>query len=119
MRLSDQFQHEARSITSINFLRYSEKEWDKIAGNEFAYCNRLRASDYLALFKSSGFDVCRFETKEDEEAKQSFKHGFQVDESFCDRNISDLCATQVRVALKSNQRKDCGHDSSNCYYTAG
>ncbi|MCK4818489.1 class I SAM-dependent methyltransferase, partial [bacterium] len=35
--LSDHFQHQDNSITRINFLEYSEKEWDKIAGNEFAY----------------------------------------------------------------------------------
>jgi len=33
--------------------------WEKIAGNQFAYCNRLRTSDYLALFRESGFNVCR------------------------------------------------------------
>ena len=55
--LSDHFQHQDKSITSINFLHYSEKEWERIAGNQFAYCNRLRAGDYLALFEEAGFDV--------------------------------------------------------------
>lgn len=73
--------------------------------NEFAYCNRLRASDYLALFKGVGFGVCRFETKEDEEARQSLKNGFQVDERFRGRSIGDLCTTQVRVALKVKSKE--------------
>jgi ubiquinone/menaquinone biosynthesis C-methylase UbiE len=34
--LIDHFQHQGSGITKINFLRYSEKEWDKIAGNQFA-----------------------------------------------------------------------------------
>jgi hypothetical protein len=36
--LSDHFQHQDKSITGINFLRYSGKEWDRIADNEVAYC---------------------------------------------------------------------------------
>ena len=99
--LSDHFQHQDRSITSINFLRYSEAEWNRIAGNQFAYCNRLRASDYFALFKDAGFDVCRFETKEDEEALEAMRNGFVVDEKFRGYNVNDLCVTGFRVALKA------------------
>jgi ubiquinone/menaquinone biosynthesis C-methylase UbiE len=102
--LSDHFQHQDNSITRINFLRYSEKEWNKIAGNEFAYCNRLRASDYLALFKRAGFDVCRKEVREDKEARESMENGFMVDERFRDYKVDDLCATGLRVALKENKK---------------
>ena len=100
--LSDHFQHQDKSITSINFLRYSEKEWGKIAGNEFAYCNRLRVSDYLALFKEAGFDVCRKEATVDDEARKNMENGFMVDEGFRDYNVEDLCVTGLRVALKKN-----------------
>ncbi|MDF1594373.1 MAG: methyltransferase domain-containing protein [Desulfobacterales bacterium] len=100
--LSDHFQHQDKSITSINFLRYSEKEWEKIAGNEFAYCNRLRASDYLALFKEAGFDICRHEVQEDEDVRVSIRDGFMVDERFQDYSVDDLCTTGLRVALKKN-----------------
>ena len=97
--LSDHFQHQDKSITGINFLRYSEKEWDKIAGNQFAYCNRLRVSDYLAMFEGLGFDVCRKEVQEDQEARESMRNGFVVDERFRDYSVDDLCATGFRVAL--------------------
>lgn len=40
--LSDHFQHQDSSITKINFLRYSDENWEKIAGIQLAYCNRLR-----------------------------------------------------------------------------
>jgi SAM-dependent methyltransferase len=105
--LSDHFQHQDKSITSINFLRYSEKEWDKIAGNEFAYCNRLRASDYLTIFEGSGFDVCRKEVQEDKEARRSMENGFIIDERFRDSSVDDLCATGLRVALKENREAAC------------
>jgi len=43
--MSDHFQHQDSSISRINFLRFSDDEWSYIAGNQFAYCNRLRATD--------------------------------------------------------------------------
>lgn len=98
--LSDHFQHQDKRITRINFLRYSDKEWDKIAGNQFAYCNRLRASDYFRLFEESGFDVCRKEVQEDKKARESMRNGFVVDERFRDYSVDDLCSTQLKVALK-------------------
>jgi len=103
--LSDHFQHQDRSITSINFLRYSEKEWTKIAGNQFAYCNRLRASDYLALFREAGFDVCRCDTEEDDEARQSLVGRFTVNEKFREYTVDDLSTTQLRVALKVRKNR--------------
>ena len=102
--LSDHFQHQDKSITGINFLRYSEKERERIAGNEFADCNRLRASDYFGLFEELDFDVCRKEVQEDKEARRSMENGFMVDESFRDYSVDDLCTTGFRVALRENQK---------------
>jgi len=48
--LSIHFQHQDNSISRINFIRFSDNEWTNIAGNQFAYCNRLRVNDYLNLF---------------------------------------------------------------------
>ena len=102
--LSDHFQHQDKSITSINFLRYSDEEWDKIAGNQFAYCNRLRVSDYLELFEEAGFDVCRKEAVVDDEARENMRRGFVVDERFRDYSVDDLSTTRLRVALKAEEK---------------
>lgn len=104
--LSDHFQHQDQSITSINFLRYSEKNWEKIAGNEFAYCNRLRASDYFGLFEGLGFDVCRKEVQEDKEARENLENGFMVDGKFRGYEVDDLCMTGVRVVLKAEEKEN-------------
>jgi SAM-dependent methyltransferase len=103
--LSDHFQHQDKSITKINFLRYSEKKWDRIAGNEFAYCNRMRASDYLALFRKAGFDVCRCENLVDDEARESMADGFSVNEEFQKYSVDDLCVTQLKVALRAGEKE--------------
>jgi hypothetical protein len=87
--MSDHFQHTDHSITQINFLRYSEAEWHQIAGNEFAYCNRLRASDYLRLFDPKGFVVERRETVLDDESLTEVKSGkLKLDYDFSHRSIS-------------------------------
>ena len=104
--MSDHFQHQDKSITNINFLRYFEKEWERIAGNEFAYCNRLRVSDYFALFKELGFDVCRCDTKEDDEVRQSLVDGFTANDKFREYSVDDLCVTQIKVALNAVAKED-------------
>ena len=77
---------------------------NKIAGNQFAYCSRLRASDYLPLFEETGFDVRRQEAVVDDGAQESMENGFMVDEKFHGYSVDDLCTTGFRVALKENRK---------------
>lgn len=48
---SDHFSHSDRSISAINFLKYSDWAWHVLAGNRFMYCNRLRHDDFLGLYE--------------------------------------------------------------------
>lgn len=48
--LHDPFSHMNKSISTINILQFSEREWDKWSGNRFMYNNRVRSSDYYELF---------------------------------------------------------------------
>ena len=64
--LSIHFQHQDNFINRINFLRFSDNEWSKIAGNQFAFCNRLRVNDYLNLFNELKFDIVHIEKIIDE-----------------------------------------------------
>jgi SAM-dependent methyltransferase len=97
---SDHFAHADPSITLTNFLRYPEAEWLRIAGNEFAYCNRMRASDVMALAASLGFSVVRAETKVDERSVMSLRRGFRVDARFAGYSAEDLATTALRVMWK-------------------
>jgi hypothetical protein len=93
----DHFAHADRSISSINFLRYSPAQWRRLAGNEFAYCNRLRASDFLALASRTGLHAVRTEVYVDEAAMAALRGGFPLDESFRRYEAEDLCASSLRV----------------------
>jgi SAM-dependent methyltransferase len=54
---SDHFSHGDPAISSVNFLRFSEREWGRWAGNRFMYHNRLRLDDFSALVEDCGLTV--------------------------------------------------------------
>jgi len=97
--LSDHFQHQDSSIIKINFLQFSEQEWMSIAGNEFAYCNRLRISDYASLFEELNFKIIRIESEVDGESLNSIKNDFIVNEVFKPYNLEELCTIRLRVMM--------------------
>jgi SAM-dependent methyltransferase len=97
--LSDHFQHQDKSISPINFLQFSDSEWNRIAGNDYAYCNRLRASDYLKLFTELGYVACKVETSPDPVSLHSLKNGFPLDRRFRSYVAEDLSVSVLRVML--------------------
>lgn len=54
---SDHRSYDDKSLGPIDFLRYSQAEWSEIAGNRFAYHNRLRLPHYRGLFAEAGWTV--------------------------------------------------------------
>ena len=53
---SDHFARSDRSISRLNFLRYSEAAWRPFNSRR-QYVNRLRHSDYVRLFRDAGFTI--------------------------------------------------------------
>jgi hypothetical protein len=97
---SDHFQHTDASITKINFLRFTETDWRSIAGNHFAYCNRLRASDYARLFSEAGFSMADEQRVVDPDGVALLQRAFPVDARFAGYSDMDLCTTGYTVTLK-------------------
>jgi len=98
--LSDHFQHQDSSITRINFLRYGEREWQRIAGNEFAYCNRIRASEYLRMFEELFYTVNRYQSNVDQESMAGLLKGeFALDSGFLSYTPMDNCTITLKVLL--------------------
>ena len=52
----DHFKGFDPSISSFNFLTYSEEDWAPFQ-SRFQYVNRLRHSEYLELFQEAGFEL--------------------------------------------------------------
>lgn len=96
---SDHFQHQDKAISRINFLQYSDSTWNRIAGNEYAYCNRLRSSDYRRMFRELLFQTVRWLDTVDHTALRSLENGFSVHRCFQAYTPEDLCTTTTRVML--------------------
>ena len=54
---SDHFSHSDKTISAINFLQYSDEDWESYAGNRYMYMNRLRHDDFITLFESAGHRI--------------------------------------------------------------
>lgn len=48
------------SISTVNFLQFSEEQWKTLADNRFSYHNRIRAYEFNDLFKTSGIQFLDF-----------------------------------------------------------
>ena len=68
---SDHYSHADPSIGSLNFLAFSEQEWEKY--NHLShYQNRLRHYDFVRMFEQLGFDIEVNEPYFDERVKPSY-----------------------------------------------
>lgn len=54
---SDHWAHIDKRLSMVNFLKYSDRRWKLFAVNPLDYMNRLRHSEYVALFRKAGFDL--------------------------------------------------------------
>jgi hypothetical protein len=97
---SDHFAQTDDSISLINFLRYSPQEWHEIAGNDFAYCNRLRGSQLTQLLSHSSFRIERQESIVDSRSLAEIKAGFPLHSSYREMEAEDLCTIEMNVLLR-------------------
>jgi hypothetical protein len=51
---ADHFARTDSSITTVNFLQFTEKEWLRFAGNRYMYHNRLRVDEFREVIEDSG-----------------------------------------------------------------
>ena len=80
---SDHFSHSDDSISAINFLQFSDSEWDRYAGNRYMYMNRLRHDDFSAIFESAGQRILAKKPTVDERSLELLNSGaFNLNEHF-------------------------------------
>lgn len=91
---SDHFSHSDKSISAINFLQYSDNEWEKFAGNRYMYMNRLRHDDFISLFKSVGHHIMECQPNTDQRLQKSLRNGsLQLDNRFSSKSEDVLAIT--------------------------
>jgi len=76
--LSDHFADSDPAIPRCHFLRYSEREWTRLAGNRYAYHNRLRADELRTLIEAAGIEILAWDERLDDRSLQALQGGFPV-----------------------------------------
>lgn len=98
--LTDHFAHSDPSITNINFLRFSEHEWNTMASNRYMYHSRLRIDDYLALFNDLQYSLLLVDTSIDERSMKALAEGFVLDERFRDKDFTTNATCKAWIVAK-------------------
>jgi hypothetical protein len=103
---SDHFSHSDKSISSIHFLRFSEEEWRKIAGNRYAYANRLRIDDLLSLMAKAGHRQLGLRCINDASLLDLVRSGrLALDPKFKDKSDDSLSATCAWVVSEKDRER--------------
>ena len=97
---TDHFSHMDSSLTSVNFLRFSERQWRVIGGNRFMFHNRMRVDDYREMFSSLGLDMVVCDEKVDERALQTLKNGFPLHPDFRRHPPERAAVSHFRALLR-------------------
>ncbi len=80
---TDHFSHKDTSITSINFLQFSQRQWDIYAGNRYMYHNRLRIDELTDLLSRCRLKILDSRVTVDERALEQLRHNkIVLDERF-------------------------------------
>jgi len=93
---SDHFSHSDKSISSINFLQFSDDDWGNIAGNKYMYMNRLRHDDFINLFQDLNHHILINEpTKNDSLLSVVESSSFILNEKFKYKSRDVLATTSA------------------------
>jgi len=100
---ADHFAQMDQNISAINFLKYSDKDWDKWAGNRFMYMNRARHDDFIELFKSVGHDFVETVTYKDRNIQELLHGGALIlDDRFNKKEDEILSITSAWFITKKS-----------------
>jgi hypothetical protein len=94
----DQFAAGDRSINSINFLQYSEKEFSKY-NSAICFQNRLRPPTYLQIIKEHNFEILIYETQVDSRALRELPQ-MKIHSEFLNMTPEEICTKSVFVLAK-------------------
>lgn len=88
---SDHFAHTDESISFINFLQYSDRQWAKLAGNRRMYANRLRVDDVEKLYRDCGHAIVSIESTVDPRSRSELDDpAFRLDGRFAGKPATVL-----------------------------
>ncbi len=95
---SDHYAMYDKSLSRCNFLRYEDWIWRLCCINPQSYHNRLRHSDYVAMFQRYGFTIS-YEWRLSREKEQREIATMTLSSRFIGRDIDDLAAVGGHFVL--------------------
>jgi hypothetical protein len=101
---SDHFSHSDPSISSVNFLQFSDTDWEKYAGHRYTHHNRLRLDDMICLFEASGVELRAVASTIDDAALSQLRRGFPLDARF--RGKRDETNATINAWIVASSRTD-------------
>jgi SAM-dependent methyltransferase len=95
---SDHYSHADPTISRVNFLRFSDREWKKYQSRTL-YQNRLRHSDYRRIFEESGLRVTEESRMVLEEELRAVRQ-MPLADRFAGYDLEDLAARHGHYLLR-------------------
>ncbi len=99
---SDHFSHDDQSISQINFLHYEEEDWSYYNDNQFAYHNRLRVTDFDAIYHEVGHEKLLWRTWKDQRSLKELSEGMPLALPYRNVDPEILATTVVRAITRPN-----------------
>jgi SAM-dependent methyltransferase len=100
---SDHWSHFDHSITAYNFLQYSEVEWRRL-NPDLNYQNRMRNSEFLALFDAAGFDIIDIVTTGGDAESLRALSTVTLAPEFADFDPVDLAITTAHITARRRSK---------------
>jgi hypothetical protein len=100
----DHFSYMDKNISVINFLQYSDKEWEKYGGNRYMYMNRARHDEFIELFKTVGHEFLEIDPNINKMAQRILENKELVlDDKFKNKTKEILSITSSMFITKKKK----------------
>jgi SAM-dependent methyltransferase len=91
INLRDHLKQYARSVSSKQYLKYSDRHWNRWLQNDVQYINRIQRPEWIELFENAGYVLVNEECERDKLSISNVSDKFKT---FCE---SDLQVTWVKL----------------------
>ena len=98
--LSDHSAHVDPSITLINFLQYSDRQWRWFASTPWSYHNRLRVDAYRDIYTQAGHELLSWNPHVDRKSIEALEY-LPLDSQYQGVDPATLCTVYLDVVSRA------------------
>jgi len=97
---TDHCSHFDQSISRVNFLRYTDRQWTSMAGHGIAYHNRLRVPEYKLLVQATPVEIELFDSKIDPRALDDLTQFSVAESRWIQYSFEDLARQSLTIVAR-------------------